>query len=144
MHGLMVYVLNKGNVLMLNKGVRPDDPNSGYYTLPGGKLEPFEKGIDIPNGRLERAIREVPEETGIAIVNTKLRGNILFDNSEREFPDWPNPKDYNVNVYSANAFTFQLKDGGEGVPLWVPKSDIKDLPKHLGDELIYGWLDNIF
>lgn len=141
MYGTMVYVLHKGEVLMLNKDIRPDDPNSGYFTLPGGKLEYFEKGIDIPNGRLERAIREVPEETGIAIVKTKLRGTVLFDNYEREFPDWPNPKDYLVNVCSANAFTFQLKDGGEGAPLWVPKSNIKNLPKHSGDDLIYDWLD---
>ncbi len=69
---------------MIRKNEREGDPNSGLYTLPGGKLKDSEKGLN-PNGRLESVVREVLEETGLEILNPQFKGVILFDNSVREF-----------------------------------------------------------
>ena len=40
--GILTYLSVNGKVLMMKKGVRENDPNSGKYTLPGGNLEPSE------------------------------------------------------------------------------------------------------
>jgi len=41
----MILVADRG-ILIVEKVERENDPNSGYYTLPGGKLESFEKGLN--------------------------------------------------------------------------------------------------
>jgi 8-oxo-dGTP pyrophosphatase MutT (NUDIX family) len=70
-YGTMTYVeRGDGGVLMLKKNERVDDPNSGFYTLPGGKLEKNELGV---RGRLESVIREVKEETGLILGDINLK-----------------------------------------------------------------------
>jgi len=86
-YGTMYYLQTLEGVLIIKKGIRENDPNSGYETLPGGKLKDNEKGLNNPSGRLESCIREIKEETGIEPLNLRLRGVILFDNSERIFPN---------------------------------------------------------
>ena len=85
-YGTLVQIFNGEKVLMIKKPEREGDPNSGFYTLPRGKLEEFEKGGN-PYGRLECAIRELMDETGLIVSNSNLlwRGVILFDNCEELF-----------------------------------------------------------
>ena len=92
-YGTMSYLFVDKQILMIKRLKEKNDPNSGFYTLPGGKLKDFEKGLN-PNGRLESAIRETEEETGLKLIEPKLKGVILFDNSERIFDNWKNSQDF--------------------------------------------------
>lgn len=141
-YGTMSYLASGGKVLMIRKNVREDDPNSGLYTLPGGNLKDFERGSN-PKGRLEAGVRETKEETGLTLINSVLKGVVLFDNFERIFPNWSNPKDFLVYMFIATGYTGKLKSKSkEGVPLWVPEIDFSRVPKNIGDERVYGWLRN--
>lgn len=137
----MSYVSYDGMVLMLMKNRRENDPNSGFLTLPGGKLESWEKGLYNPEGRLEAAVRETEEETGLTPINLILRATILFDNAERIFDNWSNPEDYLVYIFSAEEYDGILKEETEeGLPLLVKKNDIPKFPKNKGDESMHDWL----
>lgn len=136
----MSYISENGQVLMIKKFEREEDPNSGFYTLPGGKLEGFEKGRNIA-GRLESAVRETMDETGIKLVNPFLKGIVLFDNSERVFENWKNPQDFLVYIFSAESYTGKMKVfTREGLPEWANDYDIPNLPKNSGDRRMYEWL----
>ncbi|MEK6841633.1 MAG: NUDIX domain-containing protein, partial [Nanoarchaeota archaeon] len=92
-YGTISYLSVREKALMIKKGERIDDPNSGFYTPPGGKLEHNEKG-ENPLGRLEAVVREVRQETGLILVRPSFKGVILFDNEGRTFPNWPNPDNF--------------------------------------------------
>jgi len=142
-YGTMAYIYEGDKVLMMKKEERENDPNSGFYTPPGGNLEFYEKGLDNPNGRLEAAVREVWEETDLTCLHPTYRGMILFDNDGRIFRSWKNPNDFLVYVYSSSQYIGELSKGKNGeTPVWVDKTDIRQLPKNVGDELIYQWLDD--
>lgn len=127
-------------VLMIRKIMREDDPNSGLYTLPGGKLKEHERGLN-PHGRLEAAVRETEEETGLTLVHPRLAGVVLFNNFEREFDHWKKPEDYLVYMVAARKYRGQLKlQTDEGTPLWVNEENITGVSKNIGDERMYEWL----
>ncbi len=140
LYGTFSYLKTNEGVLMLNKNKRENDPNSGYYAIPGGKLKLCEKGLKNPKGRLESTIRETKEETGIKLINPLLRGVILFDNKDRTFPDWPNPDNFYVYLFSATEYEGELKESDEGIPCWIPEENIHPLPKNPGDKLMYEWI----
>jgi 8-oxo-dGTP pyrophosphatase MutT (NUDIX family) len=139
-YGNMAYIVSKGKVLMIKKVVRENDPNSGYFTLPGGKIKFEEKGLNNIFGRRESAIRETLEETGIRMLNPVLQGIILFDNSQRTFSDWKNPDNFLVYIYSSKKFSGKIKASDEGVPYSVPLEKLEEVPSNSGDKLMYGWL----
>jgi 8-oxo-dGTP pyrophosphatase MutT (NUDIX family) len=85
-YGVMSYLLVDEKVLMIRKIKRQNDPNSELFTLLGGKLKGFERGLNL-SGRLESAVRETKEETGLILISPRLRGVILFNNSGRIFDD---------------------------------------------------------
>lgn len=136
----MSYLYVGGLVLMIKKFERENDPNSGLYTLPGGKVEDWQKGTN-PQGRLESVIEETKTETGLILINPIFKGLIIFDNSERIFDNWSDPEDYPVYLFSAHEYTGKLKKrSDEGIPIWVSESDIPNVPKSQGDAKIYEWL----
>lgn len=126
---------------MIKKGSRENDPNSGYFTLPGGKLESDEKGLNNPTGRIKSAAREVIEEAGIEIINPILKGVILFDNSERKFDNWKNPDNFTVYIYSAKKYKGKAKKSDEGIPYAVPLNKTPEVPSNPGDKKMYEWLN---
>lgn len=133
----MSYVLDKERerVLMIKKFKRENDPNSGLFTLPGGKINDGE--MENSHGKLESAVRECEEETGIKMINPSIRGQITFLNEERIFDNWDNPEDYYIYLFSTEEYGGTLKAGDEGIPLWIPKKRILDLPKNSGDNIFY-------
>ncbi len=135
----MSYLSVDRRVLMIRKIKRENDPNSGYFTLPGGKLEADERGPN-PRGRLESVVRETLQESGLTLVSPRLRGTILFDNQGREFDNWPNPDNFLVYVFATERYTGELKESDEGIPLWVDEEEIDGLPKNPGDVKMYEWL----
>ncbi|HUW43871.1 MAG TPA: NUDIX domain-containing protein [Bacillota bacterium] len=138
-YGTMAHLEFRKKVLMIQKTKRDNDPNSGCFTLPGGKLKDLEK--IHKKGRLESVIRETQEETGLILIKPRLQGVILFDNSERIFDDWENPENFQVYLFVAENYGGQLiGNSNEGFPQWVNKESILDLPKNEGDKKIYEWL----
>lgn len=135
------YLPCEKGILMLRKGIREGDPNSGYCTLPGGNLEAYEKGLKSPRGRLESAIRETKDETGIELIKPVLRGTILFDNEGRLFPDLKKRDNFYVYMYYTAKGEGELKGSEEGKPFWAHSwEEIDSLPKNSGDKLMYEWL----
>ncbi len=142
-YGTMMYLVSKnGNVLMIEKPERKDDPNSGYFTLSGGKLNNDEKGLNNPRGRLKSVIRETFEETGIGILNPVLRGIILFDNKDRTFDNWKNPDNFVVYIFYATEFKGKPKKSDEGIPRTVSLDKVKRVPSNPGDKKMYEWLNS--
>ena len=140
-YGVMSHLSGDEGILMIDKYERENDPNSGLFTLPGGKLKDYEMGLSTPRGRLESAVRETEEETGLTLINPVLKGVVLFNNHGRIFDKWKNPEDFLVYIFSAEEYTGTLKiETEEGVPLWVKKNDLQRVPKNIGDERIYEWL----
>ena len=70
-YGTMTFLSVDEMVLMIKKTERQNDPNSGFFTLPGGNLKNFERGAN-PTGRLESAIREIEEESGLTLIKPIL------------------------------------------------------------------------
>ena len=137
----MLYLVSEDkNVLMIEKSERKNDPNSGYFTLPGGKLKDNEKGLNYPHGRLEACIRETKEETGIEPLDLVLKGIILFDNKERTFPNWPNPDNFLVYIFATTKFKGKPKETNEGRPKTVPLNKVDKVPSNPGDRKMYEWL----
>ncbi len=140
-YGTMCYINSYNGILMLKKFERENDPNSGYCTLPGGKLEPSEKGLKSIDGRIISTIRETEDETGIEPLNPILRGTILFDNKDRIFPNWPNPDNFLVNIFYSTNYSGELEESDEGNAFWARSwKEIDSLPSNPGDKLMYQWL----
>ena len=144
-YGTMSCLSSDEMVLMIMKNERENDPNSGLFALPGGNLKDWEKGSRSPLGRLESAVRETQEETGLTLIDPVFRGVVLFDNFERIFDNWPDKKKDNFLVYmfDATKYTGKLKsETEEGMPLWVYRGFIDRIPKNAGDKKMYEWLND--
>jgi len=147
LYGTLIYLEFDGKLLMVQKKIREGDPNSGYCAAPGGKPDTkeeksafFEKNLE---GITKCAVREFEEETGLKISDLEFRGTILFDNSERKFDNWKNPKDFFVYVFTTNDYEGELiTETHEGYPKWFPKDEILGLPQNPGDKKIYEWLND--
>ena len=138
----MLYMISSKKVLMLKKGIRKGDPNSGYFTLPGGKLKDYEKGLNSFRGRVNSVIRETVEETGIEPVKPVLRGVILFDNEGRIFDNWKNPDNFLVYVYSTKKYSGKVRKSEEGIPYGVSINKVNEVPSNPGDKKMYEWLND--
>ena len=99
----------KGNVLVQDKVNNPDWHG---WNFPGGHVE---KGEYITPS----VIREIKEETGLAIKNPKLCGI-------KEFHKLKDGKRYIVFLYTANEFSGELKSSDEGEMFWYPLSKLPE------------------
>jgi 8-oxo-dGTP diphosphatase len=114
----LVYVLSpdRSRVLMLHRNKRTDDIHYGKYNGLGGKLEP---GEDVVSG----AIREVAEESGLAVTTISLRGTVSWPGFG------PNGQDWFGFIFRVDAFTGTPHSGGpEGTLEWVAVADLPTLP----------------
>ena len=98
----------KGNVLVQNK---KGDRTWHGWNFPGGHVEQGE--FVTPS-----VIREVREETGLAIENPKLCGI-------KEFRKEQDGKRFIVFLYAASRFSGELRSSAEGDVFWYPLSELK-------------------
>jgi len=114
----MVYDGN-GNVLVQDK----KHPTWNGWNFPGGHVEEGEAVT-------ASVIREVYEETGLAIKNPKLCGI-------KEFHKSADGKRYIVFLYKTNEFSGEIHDSEEGKVFWWPidKLDPQKLVKSF-DEIL--------
>lgn len=108
--GSAVLVTDGDGVLL---GRRGKEPNYGKWVLPGGKIEPFES-ID------EAAVREVEEETGLAVsIRCRLGVFEIIDS----------PREHRVIVYSeAEPTGGELRAGDDLLDVrFVKRSELSQL-----------------
>ena len=79
-------------------------------------------------------MREVREESGLFLQQSRLRGIMTF-------PDFTPSEDWYVFLFTAERFSGKLIDSPEGHLEWVEDSRLFDLPMWEGDYLFLKWLE---
>ena len=116
----LCYIEQEGKYLMLHRVKKHHDINAGKWIGVGGHVE---------NGETpeECLLREVKEETGLALTAYRLRGLVTFlsDACEPEL----------MCVFTADAFDGEMIECDEGELAWVDKSEVLALPTWEGDHV---------
>lgn len=121
----LCYVEHDGKYLMLHRTKKENDINKDKYIGIGGHIEHGESPTEC-------IIREAYEETGLTLVNPKLRGLITFvidDYDEYSF------------LYTCDKFTGELISCNEGTLEWIAKEEVLNLPIWEGDKEFFKLLD---
>lgn len=106
----LCYLERNGELLLLQ---RNKEPFSGFWTAPGGKLEPGED----PR---QTIIREILEETGLTIINPQLRMITSETGSDRNY-NWL------LFIFRCSEFGGTLQECNEGNLKWLPQQQVYDL-----------------
>ncbi len=114
----LCYIEHQGKYLMLLRNKKKVDASKNKWIGVGGK---FEEG-ESPE---ECVIREVKEETGLTLLDYKLRGVVTFvsDVWESEY----------MYLFTASKFQGQLTACDEGELSWIAKEEIFALNLWEGD-----------
>jgi 8-oxo-dGTP diphosphatase len=123
----LCYVRSGGKTLMLHRNKKEGDVHRGKWNGLGGKLDAGESPEDC-------VVRELREESGLAIQEPRLRGVLTF-------PAFKPGEDWLVFVYTAERFEGTLGPCAEGDLEWVPDAKISSLPLWEGDRIFLPWLD---
>ncbi len=123
----LCYLRCGGRTLMVHRNKKPGDAHLGKWNGLGGKLEPGES----PD---ECVLREMREESGLTILDARLRGVLTF-------PAFRGREDWLVFVYTATKYEGTLGDCPEGTLEWVDDARLKDLPLWEGDRIFLPWLE---
>ncbi len=123
----LCYIFNGTKVLMINRNKRENDIHFGKWNGLGGK---FNNG-ETPE---ECVTREVFEESGLLIIEPKLRGFITF-------PSFDEEDDWYVFVFTSDKFNGQIKESAEGELAWIEWKDVFNLPLWEGDNYFLKWLE---
>ena len=115
----LCYIERDGCTLMLHRVTKANDENHNKWLGIGGKFEEGESPEDC-------LLREVLEETGLRLTDYRFRGIVTFvsDRYETEY----------MHLYTATGFEGTLRqDCDEGVPAWIRKQELYQLPMWEGD-----------
>jgi 8-oxo-dGTP diphosphatase len=123
----LCYLRQGGRTLMVHRNKKPGDAHKGKYNGLGGKLEAGESPEDCVR-------REMKEETGLTILDPRLRGILTF-------PAFKDGEDWLVFVYTATSAAGELADCPEGTLEWVEDSRLLALPLWEGDKVFLPWLE---
>lgn len=121
----LCYIEKDGKYLMLNRTKKKNDLNQGKWIGVGGK---FEEG-ESPD---ECLLREVSEETGLMLESFRMRGLVTFASDIA-------PTEY-MYLFTADAFSGELKDCDEGDLAWIDIEKVPDLPVWEGDKIFLDLL----
>ncbi len=131
----LCYLKVDDKILFLCRNRIASDIHSGLYVVPGGQTERGERGIDC-------VLREFEQETGLKLVNPRLKAIVTFYNEGRVMGDKLSPEDWCVEVYTACEFSGVLKpESPDQIPIWVSNNDISSIKMHEGDRKILELLN---
>ncbi len=124
----LCYVINKtdNSTLMIHRVKKENDYHKGKWNGLGGK---FEQG-ETPE---ECAVREVKEESGLMIKNTRLHGLITF-------PMFDGVDDWYVFIFTASEFEGKLIPSNEGNLKWIKNEELFSLNLWEGDKIFLEWV----
>ena len=122
----LVYLERGGKYLILHRTKKAHDENGDKWIGVGEKFEPG----DTPD---ECALREVKEETGLAMTDFRLRGLIIFVSDV-----WGMEYMY---LYTATKWRGKLIDCDEGELVWLDKRELLEKNLWEGDRLFLKALD---
>ena len=130
MNATMCFLRNNDRTLLLYRNKGEGDIHHNYYVPPGGRTERGERGIDC-------IIREFKEETGLTLINPRLRVIATFYNQGRILGGKENPEDWCVEVYEAREFKGELiEEHPEAKPNWISDSNLANVRMYQGDRRI--------
>lgn len=117
----LCYIEKNNCYLMLYRDKKEDDQSQGKWLGVGGKVDEGES----PD---ECVVREVLEETGLMLINYKLRGHVTFISDIYD--------DEIMFLYTADGFEGELDmECDEGSLQWVPKNRVLTLNLWEGDKI---------
>ena len=122
----LCYIEREGSYLMLHRTKKQNDENHDKWIGVGGK---FQEG-ESPE---ECLLREVREETGLTLLRYRLRGIVTFVSDE-----WGT--EY-MHLYTADRYTGKMTACDEGELVWVPKTEVVNLPIWEGDKIFFRLLE---
>ncbi|MEN8253689.1 MAG: NUDIX domain-containing protein [Patescibacteria group bacterium] len=108
----LCFVFDKNKRLLLIKFSKDKGDMAGYFNPPGGHIEHGE-------GILENAEKEILEETGVQVSDTKLRGVVHASNFFN--------KNIMLFVTVSTVNDPKLVASKEGIPSWVKLNEINNL-----------------
>jgi 8-oxo-dGTP diphosphatase len=122
----LCYLRRNGRTLMLYHNKKKNDIHAGKWNGLGGK---FAAG-ETPE---ECVIREVYEESGLAIKNPLLRGFMTF-------PSFSKGEDWYVFIFTATEFDGLAQESAEGRLQWIDDRNLSSLNLWAGDRIFLKWL----
>ncbi|WBW99645.1 NUDIX hydrolase [Oceanirhabdus sp. W0125-5] len=124
--GTLCYIEHDGKILLLKRNKKENDVHEGKWIGLGGKIEQGESPVEC-------IIREVEEESGLKILDPKLRGILTF-------PKFKDNIDWYVFLYTATEFSGELIDSPEGHLEWIEKDKVLEMPTWEGDLIFLNLL----
>ena len=126
-HTTVCYIEKNNAYLMLHRIKKENDENKDKWIGIGGKLEYGESPFDCVR-------REVFEEVGLTLNSLRYAGFITFvsDVFGTEY----------MHLFHSDDFSGTLiEDCSEGIPCWINKSEINNLPIWEGDKIFLDLLE---
>lgn len=122
----LCYIERDDHYLMLHRVKKEKDLNKDKWIGVGGHFEPGESPEEC-------LVREVREETGLTLTSWRFRGLVTFLSDA-----WPTAE--YMCLYTAEGFTGEVTECGEGTLEWIPKSRVTKLPIWEGDKIFLALL----
>ncbi len=116
----LCYIERDDAFLMLHRTKKKNDINEDKWIGVGGHFETGEGPEDC-------LLREVYEETGLALNSYSFRGFVTFISDV-----WPTEI---MCLYTSDDFDGEIKDCDEGELLWVQKNELMKLHLWEGDKI---------
>jgi ADP-ribose pyrophosphatase YjhB (NUDIX family) len=112
-----------GRLLLIKRG---HSPGAGLWSLPGGRIEPGENDA-------EALVREIREETGLAVEAGHLLGTVQRPAHDGDA--------FDIRDYTATVTGGQLQPGDDAADArWVDAIELESLPITEGlTETLTGW-----
>lgn len=135
-NGTACLLRDQGENLFLYRNSGQEDLHNGFYVFPGGNIERGETGLGS-------IIREFREETGLCLINPKLKLIWTCHNKGRLLGGKTNQEDWLVQVYTANGAHGLLKEeaGKNTKPTWVNDNALGGIKMYPGDRELLGLFD---
>ncbi len=122
----LCYLERDGRYLMLHRTKKAGDENRDKWIGVGGKFEDGESPEDC-------MMREVLEETGLAVTAFRYRGIVTFVSNVY-------PTEY-MHLFTCTDWTGDPRECDEGELAWIEKKRLLTLPMWEGDRIFLELLD---